>query len=74
MRIAVLGSGGREHAICWALAQSPQCEKLYAIPGNGGTSAIAENVPGLDICDAHAARGFACDRDIDLVVIVPEAP
>lgn len=74
MNIAVLGSGGREHAICWALAQSPTCTQLYAVPGNGGTATIATNVAGLDICDAQAIRGFACDRDIDLVVIGPEAP
>lgn len=74
MKVAVLGSGGREHAICWALAKSPKVEKLFAIPGNGGTAAIAENVGGLDICDAEALVGFARDREIDLVVIGPEAP
>ena len=74
MNIAVLGSGGREHAICWALAKSPKIEALYAIPGNGGTAAVAENVAGLDICDAEALVGFAQDRNIDLVVIGPEAP
>lgn len=74
MNIAVLGSGGREHAICWKLAQSPKCTKLYAIPGNGGTAAIAENVGGLDACDAQAVCDFARDHEIDLVVIGPEAP
>ena len=74
MNIAVLGSGGREHAICWALAKSPKTEALFAIPGNGGTAAVAENVAGLDICDAEALVGFAQDRNIDLVVIGPEAP
>ena len=74
MKIAVLGSGGREHAICWALAKSPKTEALFAIPGNGGTAAVAENVPGIDICDADAVCGFARDREIDLVVIGPEAP
>ena len=74
MNIAVLGSGGREHAICWALAKSPKTETLFAIPGNGGTAAVAENVAGLDICDAEALVGFAQDRNIDLVVIGPEAP
>lgn len=74
MNIAVLGSGGREHAICWALAQSPKCDQLFAIPGNGGTAAIAENVPGLDICNPEAVCGFARDRKVDLVVIGPEAP
>ena len=74
MNIAVLGSGGREHAICWALAKSDQVDALYAIPGNGGTSAVAENVVGLDMCDGEAVCGFARDREIDLVVIGPEAP
>ncbi len=74
MNIVVLGSGGREHAICAALAKSPSCEKLYCLPGNGGTAAIAENVAGLDICDGTAVAGFARDHDIDLVVIGPEAP
>ena len=74
MNIVVLGSGGREHAICASLAKSPSCEKLYCIPGNGGTASIAENVPGLDICDSEAVVGFSRDRQIDLVVIGPEAP
>lgn len=74
MNIAVLGSGGREHAICWALAQSESVETLFAVPGNGGTAAVAENVAGLDPCDATAVCGFAKDRGIDLVVIGPEAP
>ena len=45
MRILVIGSGGREHALCWAIAKSPRCEKLFVAPGNGGTGTIAENVP-----------------------------
>ena len=74
MNIAVLGSGGREHAIVWALAASTRCNSLYAIPGNGGSEDIAENVSGLDICDAAALVGFCRDHAIDLVVIGPEAP
>ena len=74
MNIVVLGSGGREHAICASLAKSPSCENLYCIPGNGGTARIAENVAGLDICNGEAVAGFARDRNIDLVVIGPEAP
>ena len=74
MNIVVLGSGGREHAICASLAKSPSCENLYCIPGNGGTATIAENVAGLDICNGEAVAGFARDHDIDLVVIGPEAP
>lgn len=74
MNIAVLGSGGREHAICWALAKSESVDALFAVPGNGGTAAVAENVVGLDPCDGEAVCGFARDREIDLVVIGPEAP
>ncbi len=73
MNILVLGSGGREHAIVWALAKSPHAEALYAAPGNGGTAGIAENVD-LDIMDGAAVLGFVLDHDVDLVVIGPEAP
>ena len=74
MNIVVLGSGGREHAIAWALAKSPRCESLYVAPGNGGTAACAENVSYLDINDAQAIVDFCRDHAIDLVVIGPEAP
>lgn len=74
MNILVLGSGGREHAIAWALAKSPRTDALFAAPGNGGTAAVAENVAGLDACDAQAVLSFARDHAIDLVVIGPEAP
>lgn len=74
MNIAVLGSGGREHALAWSLAKSPKCGRLYAIPGNGGTAQVAENVANLDICNGEALCGFVRDHDIDLVVIGPEAP
>ena len=74
MNILVLGSGGREHAITWALAKSPLAEKLYVAPGNGGTTAIAENVPSLDAEDGAAVLQFAQAHDIQLVVIGPEAP
>lgn len=74
MNILVLGSGGREHAIAWALAKSPRCDVLYAAPGNGGTADIAENVPDLDIMDGAAVLRFVKERLIGLVVIGPEAP
>ncbi|MBO4351894.1 MAG: phosphoribosylamine--glycine ligase [Eggerthellaceae bacterium] len=74
MNILVLGSGGREHAITWALAKSPKAEKLYVAPGNGGTASIAENVSGLNAEDGQAVLAFAQDKSIDLVVIGPEAP
>ena len=74
MNILLLGSGGREHAIAWALAKSPKCEKLYAAPGNGGTQEIAENVSGLAAEDGQAVCAWAQEHAIDLVVIGPEAP
>lgn len=73
MDILLLGSGGREHAIAVSLARSPECGKLYAAPGNGGTAGIAENV-ALDICDPAAVASFAREKGVGLVVIGPEAP
>lgn len=74
MNILVLGGGGREHAIAWALAKSPRTDKLFVAPGNGGTARIAENVVNLKVEDGQAVRAFARDHDIDLVVIGPEVP
>lgn len=74
MNILVLGSGGREHAIAWALAKSPRTDVLYVAPGNGGTADIAENVADLDVMDADAVLRFVVERKIGLVIIGPEAP
>ena len=74
MNILVLGSGGREHAIAWALNKSPKCSKLYVAPGNGGTAGFAENVSGLNAEDGAAVLEFAKQNEIALVVIGPEAP
>lgn len=74
MNILVLGGGGREHALAWALAKSPRTECLYVAPGNGGTQAIAQNVEGIDPTDAQQVLAFAQENDIALVVIGPEAP
>lgn len=73
MNVLVLGSGGREHALAWAIAKSPRLDSLFVGPGNGGTATIAKNVP-LDMNDADAVIGFARSENIDLVVIGPEAP
>jgi phosphoribosylamine--glycine ligase len=73
MRILVIGSGGREHALAWAIARSPRCDKLFVMPGNGGTSEIAENVP-VDITDHQAVLAFALANQVDFVVIGPDAP
>ncbi|MDO4289982.1 MAG: phosphoribosylamine--glycine ligase [Eggerthellaceae bacterium] len=73
MNILLLGSGGREHAIAWALAKSPRTETLYVAPGNGGTAAVAENV-ALDMMDGAAVLDFVRAHDVALVVVGPEAP
>ena len=73
MNVLVLGSGGREHALAWAIAKSPRLDSLLVAPGNGGTATIAKNVP-LDMNDADAVIGFARSENIDLVVVGPEAP
>ena len=74
MNILVLGSGGREHAIAWALAKSPLCEGLFVAPGNGGTAEIATNIKTLNIEDGEAVATFAHQNNVGLVVIGPEAP
>ena len=69
MNILVLGSGGREHALTWALAKSDKTEKLFVAPGNGGTASIATNVDGVNINDGASVLAFAQENNIDLVVI-----
>ena len=69
----LIGSGGREHALAWKLAQSPSVERLYAAPGNPGIAEEAEIV-ALDIADHDAVRGFCAERGIGLVVVGPEQP
>ena len=73
MNILLLGSGGREHALAWKLAQSRLCEKLYAAPGNPGIAEVAE-LASLDAADHAAVITFCEDRRIGLIVIGPEAP
>jgi len=73
MKILVIGSGGREHALCWKIGQSPLVEKLYCAPGNGGTLRIAENVD-IDSSDIKGLGDFASKEKIDLTVVGPELP
>src|SRR5690348_52342 len=73
MRVLVVGSGGREHALCWAIAGSPLLTKLWCAPGNPGIAAVAECV-GIDTLDIAGLVGFAQDNEVDLVVPGPEAP
>ncbi|HZC99165.1 MAG TPA: phosphoribosylamine--glycine ligase [Actinomycetes bacterium] len=74
MRIAVVGSGGREHTLVEALAAHPDVERLFALPGNAGTAARAENVPGIGTDDGAGLVAFAEREGVDLTVIGPEAP
>ena len=73
MKILVLGSGGREHALAWKIAQSEKCEKLYSAPGNPGTAQVGENVE-LNPEDFDAVANKVLSLNIDLVVVGPEAP
>jgi len=70
LKVLIIGNGGREHAIAWKLAQSPQVSKIYCSPGNGGTAAVAENISFQNI---HVLAEFAINHGIDLTVVGPEA-
>ena len=73
MKVLLLGSGGREHALAWKIAQSPKVEKLYIAPGNAGTSQVGENVD-IKATDFAALKVFALERAIDMIVVGPEDP
>jgi phosphoribosylamine--glycine ligase len=73
MRVLVVGGGGREHALCWKIAASPLCEKLYCAPGNAGIAGEAECLP-IAAEDLDHQLAFAKDNAIDFVVVGPEAP
>ncbi|MBI1985741.1 MAG: phosphoribosylamine--glycine ligase [Rhodospirillales bacterium] len=73
MKVLVVGSGGREHALCWAIAKSPHCDELYCAPGNAGIDRIAVSVP-IAADDIDGIVSFADDNDIDFVVVGPEGP
>ena len=73
MKIAILGSGGREHALAVQLTKSIKLKRLYCIPGNAGTSIIAENI-NMDINDFTKISNFIIDMNIDLVIVGPEKP
>ena len=80
MKILLLGSGGREHALAWKIAQSEKCEKLFVAPGNAGTGSIplqngsfSENIP-MKADDFEAVKAFCTEKGIDMVVVGPEDP
>lgn len=73
MKVLVVGSGGREHALCWAIAKSPKCDKLFAAPGNAGIADVAECV-NVKAEDVDGLLKFAKSEKIDFVVVGPEVP
>jgi phosphoribosylamine--glycine ligase len=73
MDILILGGGGREHALAWAVKQNPKCDRLFVAPGNAGIEAVAECV-ALDINDGDHVVDFAEKHDVEFVIIGPEAP
>lgn len=73
MKLLLLGSGGREHALAWKIAQSPQVEKLYIAPGNAGTATVGENV-SIKADDFETIKRFVLEHGVDMVVVGPEDP
>ena len=73
MKILLLGSGGREHALAWKIAQSPKVEKLYIAPGNAGTKEVGENI-AIPVCDFDAIASFVLENGVSMVVVGPEDP
>ena len=73
MNLAVIGSGGREHALCYKLRQSKEVKKLYCIPGNAGTKKFADNI-NQDVSNFEEVYRVLKDKKIDLVIVGPEEP
>ena len=73
MKIAILGRGGREHALAYQISKSLKMEKIFCIPGNAGTSSIAENVD-INIENFEEIHDFVKQKKIDLVIVGPEKP
>ena len=73
MKVGVIGSGGREHALCFSLKNSNKIKQIYCFPGNAGTSSIATNID-IDINDFEKLKDFIIKNDLDFIVIGPEKP
>jgi phosphoribosylamine--glycine ligase len=73
MKVLVIGSGGREHALCWAIAKSPDCDELYCAPGNAGIDQVAITVP-IAVDDLDAIMDFVSENGVNFVVVGPEGP
>lgn len=73
MKVLVIGSGGREHALCWKISKSQRVSKVYCAPGNGGTLEVAENIP-INVDEIEKLVQFAIENNINLTVVGPELP
>jgi len=73
MKVGIIGSGGREHAICQSIKKSSKIEKIYCFPGNAGTSELAENVT-IDVSDFNKIKEFSISNKINLIIVGPEKP
>jgi len=73
MKVLVVGSGGREHSLCWAIAKSSKCDELYCAPGNAGIDQVAISVP-VQADDLDGIMEFVLDNEVDFVVVGPEGP
>lgn len=73
MKVLLLGSGGREHALAWKIAQSAKVEKLFIAPGNAGTQNVGENVD-IKADDFEALKNFVVENGVDMVIVGPEDP
>ena len=73
MKVGIIGSGGREHAICQSIKKSSKIEKIYCFPGNAGTSELAENIE-IDISDFNKIKEFSISNEISLIIVGPEKP
>ena len=73
MKVGIIGSGGREHALCYAIKKSKKVEKIYCIPGNAGTNNLAINV-NLDLNDFNLLKQFIVDNEIKIIIVGPEKP
>ena len=73
MKVLVVGSGGREHSLCWAIAKSPQCDELFCAPGNAGIDQVAITQP-IPVDDLDGIMAFVAENGVDFVVVGPEGP
>ena len=73
MKVGIIGSGGREHALCESLKKSKKVEKIYCFPGNAGTKDIAENI-NIDLDNFEVLKNYILEKKIDLIVVGPEKP